>query len=202
MIFVEERSAELPETLRLACDASTITYAQTATAEMPIPDFSGKRAENQRPVSLGYFITSKEARNYASKYKNMHYINNLEGGGWGGRIRTYGTRYQKPLPYRLATPQRAPVTRTMYGDVQVPFFTNIEVADVLRWLSADFVFLAFQRVVSIKTAPSRFPASTVSCACAVSARGYFLATGHESALSTSDLCKRSIAWARLSSWRI
>ena len=26
--------------------------------------------------------------------------------GWGGRIRTYGTRYQKPLPYHLATPQR------------------------------------------------------------------------------------------------
>tara|TARA_B100001093_G_scaffold183380_1_gene176021 strand:+ start:685 stop:870 length:186 start_codon:yes stop_codon:yes gene_type:complete len=26
--------------------------------------------------------------------------------GWGGRIRTYGTRYQKALPYRLATPQQ------------------------------------------------------------------------------------------------
>ena len=26
--------------------------------------------------------------------------------GWGGRIRTYGWRYQKPLPYRLATPQK------------------------------------------------------------------------------------------------
>ena len=24
---------------------------------------------------------------------------------WGGRIRTYAWRYQKPLPYRLATPQ-------------------------------------------------------------------------------------------------
>ena len=30
--------------------------------------------------------------------------------GWGGRIRTYGTRYQKPLPYHLATPHRAVVT--------------------------------------------------------------------------------------------
>ncbi len=29
----------------------------------------------------------------------------VEGVGWGGRIRTYGTRYQKPLPYHLATPQ-------------------------------------------------------------------------------------------------
>jgi hypothetical protein len=27
------------------------------------------------------------------------------GTGWGGRIRTYGTRYQKALPYHLATPQ-------------------------------------------------------------------------------------------------
>ena len=26
--------------------------------------------------------------------------------GWGGRIRTSAWRYQKPLPYRLATPQR------------------------------------------------------------------------------------------------
>lgn len=25
---------------------------------------------------------------------------------WGGRIRTSDARYQKPLPYRLATPQR------------------------------------------------------------------------------------------------
>ncbi len=30
--------------------------------------------------------------------------------GWGGRIRTYDTRYQKPLPYHLATPQQAGVT--------------------------------------------------------------------------------------------
>ena len=27
--------------------------------------------------------------------------------GWGGWIRTSGTRYQKPLPYHLATPQRS-----------------------------------------------------------------------------------------------
>jgi hypothetical protein len=26
---------------------------------------------------------------------------------WGGRIRTSAWRYQKPLPYRLATPQNA-----------------------------------------------------------------------------------------------
>ena len=26
--------------------------------------------------------------------------------GWGGRIRTYGARYQKPVPYHLATPHQ------------------------------------------------------------------------------------------------
>ncbi|CDX34924.1 hypothetical protein MPLA_1800084 [Mesorhizobium sp. ORS 3359] len=27
--------------------------------------------------------------------------------GWGARIRTWECRYQKPMPYRLATPQQA-----------------------------------------------------------------------------------------------
>jgi hypothetical protein len=27
--------------------------------------------------------------------------------GWGGRIRTCECRYQKPVPYHLATPQQA-----------------------------------------------------------------------------------------------
>lgn len=27
--------------------------------------------------------------------------------GWGARIRTWEWRYQKPLPYRLATPQQS-----------------------------------------------------------------------------------------------
>ncbi len=30
----------------------------------------------------------------------------MGGDGWGARIRTWEWRYQKPLPYRLATPQR------------------------------------------------------------------------------------------------
>jgi hypothetical protein len=37
--------------------------------------------------------------------------------GWGGRIRTYGTRYQKALPYHLATPhQRGRDTQIPTGD--------------------------------------------------------------------------------------
>src|SRR6056297_841860 len=44
--------------------------------------------------------------------------------GWGGRIRTYDTRYQKPMPYRLATPQRAAlVTPGRRGD-QDPLLTK------------------------------------------------------------------------------
>jgi hypothetical protein len=37
--------------------------------------------------------------------------------GWGGRIRTYGTRYQKALPYHLATPhQRHRDTQILTGE--------------------------------------------------------------------------------------
>jgi hypothetical protein len=32
---------------------------------------------------------------------------NKEENGWGGRIRTCAWRHQKPLPYRLATPQQS-----------------------------------------------------------------------------------------------
>ena len=31
----------------------------------------------------------------------------VPGPGWGGRIRTCECRYQKPVPYHLATPQQA-----------------------------------------------------------------------------------------------
>jgi hypothetical protein len=35
------------------------------------------------------------------KSKQFHHLNY-----WGGRIRTYEWRYQKPMPYHLATPQK------------------------------------------------------------------------------------------------
>ena len=41
--------------------------------------------------------------------------------GWGGRIRTYGTRYQKPMPYHLATPQREGLITLTLLRVQDPF---------------------------------------------------------------------------------
>ena len=41
-----------------------------------------------------------------SAFRAVHRFKSRKSYGWGGRIRTYGTRYQKPLPYHLATPQR------------------------------------------------------------------------------------------------
>lgn len=34
-------------------------------------------------------------------------IADFSGNGWGGRTRTLEWRYQKPLPYHLATPQKS-----------------------------------------------------------------------------------------------
>lgn len=51
--------------------------------------------------------------------------------GWGGRIRTYDTRYQKPLPYRLATPQqRAPYTPP--PSLRQPLFRHFSNGDALK----------------------------------------------------------------------
>ena len=41
--------------------------------------------------------------------------------GWGGRIRTYDTRYQKPMPYHLATPHQ-------YSAHKIPVFNKVPVA--------------------------------------------------------------------------
>ena len=38
-----------------------------------------------------------------------------EENGWGARIRTWECRYQKPMPYHLATPQPGPSARTERG---------------------------------------------------------------------------------------
>ena len=45
--------------------------------------------------------------------------------GWDGRIRTYGTLYQKQLPYHLATSQRALVDRTGLRGVQALSVINL-----------------------------------------------------------------------------
>ena len=42
--------------------------------------------------------------------------------GWGARIRTWEWRYQKPLPYHLATPQ--PCDRLVTGRGMYPGFSQ------------------------------------------------------------------------------
>lgn len=44
--------------------------------------------------------------------------------GWGGRIRTYGTCYQKALPYRLATPQLGALISPSLRGAQPLFVEN------------------------------------------------------------------------------
>ena len=46
------------------------------------------------------------------------YLSSLKCVGWDGRIRTYGTLYQKQLPYHLATSQRVGVISPECGGVQ------------------------------------------------------------------------------------
>ena len=56
-------------------------------------------------------LLQREALRYSpdkgriSPRRDTVYLSIFERFGWGGRIRTYGTRYQKPTPYHLATPQ-------------------------------------------------------------------------------------------------
>ncbi len=45
----------------------------------------------------------------------LRYRRRIEKGSWGGRIRTYASRDQNPLPYRLATPHRFRLAGDMPG---------------------------------------------------------------------------------------
>ena len=58
-----------------------------ASVVRPHADRSGRRQGGERPCGIGGTV-----------HKSSD--------GWGGRIRTSAWRYQKPLPYRLATPHR------------------------------------------------------------------------------------------------
>ena len=55
-----------------------------------------------QPRVNGYNALCVFPRHKKTGKKPVVFIN-----GWGGRIRTSAWRYQKPLPYRLATPQHS-----------------------------------------------------------------------------------------------
>jgi hypothetical protein len=84
-----------------APDMNATANIGTAAATRPIfelirrPSFTSSQPTSHAPISAGRKVFSIQID--PSDYPRFS--------GWGGRIRTYGTRYQKPLPYRLATPQ-------------------------------------------------------------------------------------------------
>jgi hypothetical protein len=68
---------------------------------------SGKRSKRPSDKnSLGgeRENSRKTPRNGPQSEIELNYIYTIRGSGWGARIRTWEWRYQKPLPYRLATP--------------------------------------------------------------------------------------------------
>src|SRR3546814_2463190 len=51
------------------------------------------------------------AANAMKRIRRFHSKSRISYAGWGGRIRTCACRYQKPVPYRLATPQHVRPSR-------------------------------------------------------------------------------------------
>ena len=67
--------------------------------------------------------------------------------GWGGRIRTYGTRYQKPLPYHLATPQQRSLSRNECLEcLQLQIQTGVRSGADGLIVRSDFGFLPDQLI--------------------------------------------------------
>ena len=68
----------------------------------------------------GVYAILRHAQGFelAALYQSKHDMLGIrKNAGWGGRIRTYGTRYQKALPYHLATPhQRRRDTQILTGE--------------------------------------------------------------------------------------
>ena len=68
-----------------------------------------------------YFLHPKSGNLQEVSQETVHIYTsseNREVCGWDGRIRTYGTLYQKQLPYHLATSQRVGVISPECGGVQ------------------------------------------------------------------------------------
>src|SRR5262245_53998971 len=68
---------------------------------------SGKRVVFARPSSIPrYWQISSANKRWALPENICRLFTALYSHGWGGRIRTYEWRLQRPLPYHLATPQQ------------------------------------------------------------------------------------------------
>src|SRR5688500_579169 len=65
---------------------------------------SGRPSVTKRESSTSMYSMLKGSQTTDVRANSSHSAKKL---GWGGRIRTCACRYQKPVPYRLATPQCA-----------------------------------------------------------------------------------------------
>ena len=65
----------------------------------------------ERPTAPGTDDPSLTGDAAAGLAETKKWSDSVEGPGWGGRIRTSEWRYQKPLPYHLATPHRCAPSR-------------------------------------------------------------------------------------------
>ena len=86
-------------------DPFSIKHFQPSTVTMPFPDFWQNLSDLRHVPGLGYPDTLKGPGKHGEKSEKPYWYDIVMSVGWGGRIRTYGTRYQKALPYHLATPQ-------------------------------------------------------------------------------------------------
>ena len=84
----------------------TISKRNKPTPYEPMPSLinQGFQANHNGNVQSGYMNFCEphfSDKNQGVTLKNATPLQS----GWGGRIRTYECRHQKPMPYRLATPQ-------------------------------------------------------------------------------------------------
>src|SRR5437773_9645929 len=83
--------------------------------------------------------------------------------GWGGRIRTYGCRIQRPVPYHLATPQY------QVSDLERDHYSERDKGDPLRPSACQY-----SRRDTVTAGKTRQPGSALislrarSCSCLVS----------------------------------
>src|SRR5437870_2367628 len=74
----------------------------------------------KKPRQLAPNLPHQNDKNYC----NINYLRL----GWGARIRTWEWRNQNPLPYHLATPQRAPDHTCASGPDQSPDDAGVTLA--------------------------------------------------------------------------
>ena len=100
---VPSRPHRIPQLSLLCGDTGAIDETGLTPGFAPAPSASTDRRQPNLPRSSSPGFAGVKA--VSSNRPATRQIFGLQRLGWGGRIRTCGCRYQKPVPYRLATPQ-------------------------------------------------------------------------------------------------